>query len=60
MTVGGVMVTRTAGDTGGYSQLFHLLCAHRHTASLLGDKPAQRQGSVVKEIKVVKKTAMAQ
>lgn len=54
------MVTRTAGDAGGYSQLFHLLCAHRHTASLLGDKPAQRQGSVVKEIKVVKKTAMAQ
>lgn len=28
---------------GSYSQLFHLLHAHRHTAGLLGDKPAQWQ-----------------
>lgn len=33
-------------DTGSYSQLFHLLHAHWHAAGLLGDKPAQWQGSV--------------
>lgn len=36
----------TQRGTGSYSQLFHLLHAHRHAAGLLGDKPAQaaRQG----------------
>lgn len=33
-------------NAGSYSQLFHLLHAHRHAAGLLGDKPAQWQGKV--------------
>lgn len=36
----------TERDTGYYSQLFHLLHAHRNAAGLLGDKPAQWQGNV--------------
>lgn len=60
---GFVTITRTRRGTrgGSYSQLFHLLHAHRHAAGLLGNEPARWQGEAnAQRDLVVKNTAKGQ